>query len=265
METALEEIEFLALSANRVTVLECLAEGPQSRSDLADATGASQATLGRILEDLEARSWIERDGGTYVATPTGQLVSDGFTNLLTVIETEQALRELVPYLPGDAISFDLAHLADATIVQPSQTRPSAPLQRTLDLTTSASEIRSFSHAFNNQSLATVQQQVSDGRLTFSGVFARSAIDALTAESELCSLLGELVDDPAAEIRVYDGEVPLAVTIADDIVHLLLRDDRGILQGSIDTDVDAVREWAAERFDSYWAASEPLDRAALSTK
>ncbi|WP_267643540.1 helix-turn-helix transcriptional regulator [Haloarchaeobius amylolyticus] len=263
METALEEIEFLALSANRVTVLERLAAEPQSRADLADATGASQATLGRILEDFEERSWIRRDGGTYTATPTGKLVSDGFTNLLTIVETEQSLRELVPYLPADALDFDLAHLADATIVQPTQTRPSAPLQRTLDLTTACSEIRSFSHAFNNQSLATVEQQVADGDLVFSGVFSNSAIDALTAESELCHLLRSLVEAEDAHVRVYDGEVPLAVTVADDVVHLLLRDDRGILQGSIDTDAEAVQSWAIDRFEAYWEASRPLEASDLS--
>ncbi|WP_435365632.1 helix-turn-helix transcriptional regulator [Haloarchaeobius sp. DYHT-AS-18] len=263
MESALEEIEFLALSANRVTVLECLSERPQSRTDLADATGASQATLGRILEDFEDRSWIRRDGGTYSATPTGELVSNGFTNLLTIVETEQSLRELVPYLPAEAIDFDLKHLADATIIQPSQTRPSAPLQRTLDLTMGASEIKSFSHAFNNQSLATVEQQVSAGELTFYGVFSQSAIDALTAESELCRLLKSLVDAENAHINVYDGEIPLAVTVPDGVVHLLLRDDRGILQGSIDTENEAVRSWAIGRFEEYWEVSRPLDRTDLS--
>jgi hypothetical protein len=46
-------------------------------------------------------------------------------------------------------------------------------------------------------------------------------------------------------------------IADDVVHLLLRDDSGVLQASIDTTAPAVREWAIETFDTYWASADPL--------
>ncbi len=87
MDVALEEIEFLALSANRVEVLRLLATEPHSRGELAAETGASQATLGRIIADFEERSWIRRTGGEYVATATGRIVANGFTDLLGGLET----------------------------------------------------------------------------------------------------------------------------------------------------------------------------------
>ena len=55
MEGPLEEIEFLARSTNRVEVLRLLSTGPRTRRELAAATGASQATLGRIIEDFTER------------------------------------------------------------------------------------------------------------------------------------------------------------------------------------------------------------------
>ena len=122
METSLAEVEFLALSENRVEVLRLLAEGARDRSELAAETGASQATLGRILRDFEERSWVERRGGEYTATATGRLVSRGFTDLLDILATERELRGVVEYLPAEELTFDLRHLSDATVTVPSGTR-----------------------------------------------------------------------------------------------------------------------------------------------
>ncbi|WP_306052946.1 helix-turn-helix transcriptional regulator [Natronococcus wangiae] len=258
MKPALEEIEFLALSANRVEVLRLLAEGRRSRGELADATGASQATLGRILSDFEDRSWIRRDGDAYAATATGRLVAAGFTDLREILETEMRLREVIDYLPTHAMDVDLRRLADATITVPSQMRPNAPLSRLLDLLREGDEIRTFSHAFNEQTLAVVRERTATGDQRFRGVFSRNAIDALADEPELARRLRTLLETDGVEIRVRDEGVPLAVMIVDDVVYLLLRDENGVLQASIDTDDPAVRSWAQDTADHYWRTARPLE-------
>ncbi|UPV74205.1 ArsR family transcriptional regulator [Halorussus limi] len=258
MESALEEIEFLALSPNRVEVLELLAADRRTRGDLAAATGASQATLGRILSDFEDRSWVRREGGEYAATATGRLVAEGFTDLLAVLQTESELREIVEYLPTDAMEFDLGRLADATVTRPSQTRPNAPVQRVLDLLHETEECRVFSHAFNEQSLDAIRERTTDGDRTFEGVFSRSAIDALAEDSGLRRRLASLLDAEGVAVRIHEDGIPAAVTIADDRVHMLLRDESGVLRASIDTDDPAVRSWASDAFDRYWRAASPLD-------
>ncbi|WP_254278875.1 helix-turn-helix transcriptional regulator [Haloarcula marina] len=261
MESALADIEFLALSPNRVTVLKRLAAGRHTRRELADVTGASQATLGRILSDFEDRRWVRRAEGGYVATATGELVAEGFGDLLSILETERELRDIVPFLPTEAMDFDLRHLADATITTPSQTHPNAPLQRLLALMRDADEVTAFSHAFNDQSLSVAADRTDDQR--FRAVLSRTAVDALAAEAPLKKRLRSLVDAESAAIRVYDDDIPLAVTVVDDVVNLLVRDDRGVLQASVDTDSPAVRSWAMARFDAYWDASTPLDRDSLA--
>ena len=261
MESALEEIEFLALSANRVEVLRLLSEGRRTRGDLAEETGASQATLGRILGDFEERSWIRREDGQYVAT--GRLVATGFTDLLEILETESELRDIVRFLPTHAMDFDLRRLADATITVPSQTRPNAPLQRVLDLARDAEELRVFSHAFNEQSLSLAHERAASGEQSFRGVLSRSAIDALADDDELRGQLAALLGTDRAAVRVNEEGIPLAVTVADDVVHVLLRDENGVLQASVDTDDDAVRSWAKDTFDHYWRTAAPLELDELS--
>jgi len=260
MESALEDIEFLALSANRVEVLRLLAEGRHTRRELADETGASQATLGRILGDFEDRAWVRKRDGGYVATATGELVAAGFTDLVDILGTERTLRPIVEHLPTESMDFDVRHLADATVTTPSGTRPNAPVRRVIDLIGDADEVRVFSHAFNEQSLTAIQDRTGVGVQTFRGVFSRAAIEALAEDSALRERLLELIDTDGVEIRLCEDEIPLAVTVADDTVHLLVRDDNGVLQASVDTDAEAVTEWADETFERYWDTAAPLDRS-----
>jgi len=264
MEAELEEIEFLALSSNRVVILRLLADEPRTRRALADVTGASQATIGRVLQDFAERSWIARDGGAYVATPTGRLVADGFAEMLDVLGVERKLRDVAEYLPTDALGFDLLHLADATITTPSQTRPNAPVQRVLDLLGDADHVRIFSHAFNEQSLSVIEERTTAGQQRFEGVFSRDVVDALAAESGLSRRLASLLETEHAEVRICEREMPLAVTVADDVVHVLLRDEDGVLQASIDSDNPAVEAWADETFSEYWSEATPLDPSDLRT-
>ena len=262
MEASLADIEFLALSENRVVVLRSLADRSYTRSRLAAETGASQATLGRILNDFQERSWVEHRDGEYAATATGRLVSRGFTDLVDVLETERELRGVVEFLPTEELTFDLRHLSGATVTVPSGTRPDAPLQRLVDAEREAAEIRVFSHAFNEQSLSVTAERAREGELTFRGVFSRGAIDALASDDGLRRTLRDLLDADDAAVRVCDGEIPLAGSIVDDAVNLLVRDEDGVLRAAIDTDDEVVLAWAEDTFTEYWESATPFDRRDL---
>ena len=257
MESALEEVEFLTLSPNRVAALRRLTEEPRTRRELVELTDASQPTLGRILSDFEERAWIERDGSTFRATVTGELVSQGFDSLIDILETDMELRPVVRWLPAEAITFDLTHLTSATITTPSRVRPNAPVKRALDLVGDAGTVRIVSYAFNEQSLEVIAERTAAGTQTFEGVFSASAIDALADDSQLRERLRELLTADGASIRITDESVPVAMTVADDVVHLFLRDDSGILRASVDVDEPEVSAWASELFDHYWEGAEPL--------
>lgn len=262
MDTALEEIEFLALSENRVEVLDLLSGGAYTRHELESEVGASQPTLGRVLRDLSDRRWITREGNRYEATATGEMVAEGFTDLVEILETERRLREVIEWLPTDEMTFDVRHLANATITRPSQTRPNAPVKRVLDLLGDADDVRIISHAFNEESLEVIRKRTVDGNQTFRGVFSPSAVDAIAHDSALRRRLESLLVSESAEIRIYDGEIPLAVTIVDESVHLLLRDDDGLLRAALDTDDPAVVSWATGVHDRYWRDASSLDATAL---
>lgn len=254
----LEEIEFLARSANRIEVLAALVEQPQTRQALADRVGISQPTLGRILRDLTDRQWITTDGdGRYRATATGELVTTGITDLRERLATETKLREVIEWFPTEAVDVDFQHFADARITTPTQTRPNAPIQRMLELLGETDHALLLSHAFNEQKLRLIHERTVDGDLTTEGIFAADAIDAIAATDDLRGLLADIVAADAAEIRVVSEGIPVAVEITDSRTHLLLRNDEGIVRASLDTDSDAVRSWAERTHERYWRLGEPL--------
>ncbi|AHG00148.1 IclR family transcriptional regulator [Halostagnicola larsenii XH-48] len=262
MDRALEEIEFLALSPNRIAVLNALRDAPATRRELGAATGASQPTLGRILRDFDDRNWIVRTAEGYDVTATGRLVAAGFTDLREIVETELTLRDVVAWLPTDEMDFDLLALRDATITVPSQTRPGAPVSRVTDTIRGAETVRIVSHAFNERSLETIHRHVRENGQRFEGIFSTAAIDALADEPSLSDRLRELLETDRAEVRVFDGDVPHAVTIADDVLSLMVRDDDGVLQAALDTDNEQVRTWGEDLHERYWERARPLEAADL---
>ena len=257
MADPLEEIAFLARSENRIEVLRTLADDAYTRRELGDAVDASQPTIGRVLNDLREREWVAYDGERYRATATGELVADGITDLRARLETETRLREIIAYLPTDAIDVDLRAFADATITTPTGTRPNAPIERMVELLAGASHAHLLSHSFNRQKLDCLHDRCVDGSLTIAGVFARDAIAAVREDPVLAERLREVVAADGVDIRVTDRAVPVAVEVTDDRTHLLLRDDEGVVRASMDTDDDAVRAWALDTHDSFFADADPL--------
>lgn len=264
MDDALAEVEFLARSANRVTVLQHLSRERYTRGELGDVTGASQATLGRILEDFVDRSWVRHDGNAFVATATGRLVANSVTDLLESLETETKLREIIDYLPTHAMDFDLEHLADATITVPTETRPSAPLREVLAVMDGATHLRVFSHAFNEQSIDIVERRVRTGAQTFDGVLAESAVEAIADSAPLWQQFRSLATADDARVRVRTDGVALAATIADERVIFLLRDGRGLVQASLASTDDCVYEWAVETHDHHWRTAAPFEPERYAT-
>jgi Predicted transcriptional regulator len=264
MDTALSELEFLARSENRVRVLQLLATDPHTRGELGEATGASQATLGRILEDFSARSWVRREAEGYVATATGQLLAEGLADLLGTVDTEQKLRDIVPYLPTSAQGFDLAQLADATITVPTQTKPTAPLQRVLERMQSAETLRAVSHTLNERSLAVITDEVTADRQRFEGVFAEDAIETLAADEEAWAALTDLAASESAQLWIRRADVPLAATVSDGTVTLLLRDDDGLVQAALETERPAVEEWVTDTVERYKETATPFAPASYAT-
>ncbi len=104
MAEALDEIEYLARSENRLVVLRTLATEPMARDALREETGGSRQTLARILSELEERGWVDRAGVDYRATTLGAYLAREFEAFtLAAPGTPTVLQ------PGESITVTVAY------------------------------------------------------------------------------------------------------------------------------------------------------------
>lgn len=147
---ALEHIAFLSRSDNRVDVLEALTEtmtapgqdtpGYEPR-ELQDITGASEATLSRILTGFEDRGWARRNTeGEYIATPLGQHVAVQFEPLVSSLESMANVGAAMALIPPTELSigtsseiYSLSAFEDVTVHRPSVYDPTPLADYTVEL------------------------------------------------------------------------------------------------------------------------------------
>ena len=106
MPKPFEDLSFLMGSENRKQVLETIADRPHTQGELVDAVGTSEVTIGRILDDLLERGWIERIDDQFVATIFGDAVSSDMAALERTMSVAQRFSSITPYFSRSELDFD---------------------------------------------------------------------------------------------------------------------------------------------------------------
>ena len=266
MDSALEEIDFLARSNHRVGVMEELTEGSRERWELSDATGASSPTMSRILTDFEERRWIVRDGPTYELTPLGEFVVERFLKLREGMQIERKLRDVWQWLPREMKGFSVDLFADAVVSYPGPGYPYEPIERLKHLIEGTTRMRGFdSIVFKSINNETVCQAVLDG-MELEYVFSPTALEKTfawdpervveAASREHCTVL--VHDDLPDRSRCGLG-------IVDERAGICCHDpETGALTAVIDTDAPAAREWAIATFERVRDEARPVESQAFET-
>ena len=255
-----DHVEFLARSPHRVEVLERLREGPWTRPDLHAETGISQPTLGRVLGSLQDRNWVERDGRAYVLTAFGAIVAEEFAGLLSTMATVDRLGDVVPLLPADLLDFDLRRLADARITTPETGDPLRHVRRVEELVYGADHLRLLSNTTPPGTDADMREEfrafMADDR-EIESVITADSLDAAIAEAENIQRFHEALSLDRFTAYRYDGTIPAMLGVVDGTVMLVATDGSGIPAAVIESDDEAVREWAESTIDGYIAESTEL--------
>lgn len=255
MDSAPDDVEFLARSAHRVAVLEALAEGPLTRADLRAAVGASDPTIGRILSDFDDRGWVRRAGHDYHLTHPGAFVADHFAALLERLATERHLRDVWDLLPGDLDGFTLDLVADAVVTTVEPGDPYAPANRCASFYPTTSTVRGFDAALTApHNFGTLADLIEDG---------------LEAEFVLTPGLSRNLRTsyPDRERRIDTAE-SATIWWSDTLPmnRLIIFDDRvgvggydpasGVLAVYVDSDDPDLREWAVATFETFRREARP---------
>lgn len=254
--TGLEEINFLADSVYRSAILSRLHEGPCTRAELRADTGASSATLSRVLRAFESRDWIVRAGQRYELTPAGVLVAVGFNDLLHRMEIEQKLRGVWRRIPAALLEFDSEWVMETAITLPSKHNPLAPMDRAAEIEYAAARTRLLTHALPDPCLSAHRHGITTGSHRLEAVVTREVARTLAGTAH-APWIGDVLPTDRLELFVTDVDVPHVIGINDDAVYFGVDDERGAPLALIETSDRTVFVWAERTFESYRREALPL--------
>jgi len=261
-EAALEDIAYLSRSENRIRILETLTADAHSRRELADVTGTSRTTLGRILSELEDRNWATRTtDGEYVATPRGEHAAAEFLPLVASMQTLRELGEAARWIPTEELSLDLHHFRDATVRQTAPNEPVEPGRYLAPLIRDGSTLTTLTFIAPPRDVGRAMQNgVSSGQLTAEHVLAGGLIEHLREHSDGPPQWHDYIT-AGARVYYYDGHIPCNLFIVDGTVLLL--NDRANAGEVIESENETVRSWAHELIATYREIAEPIEADTFS--
>mgnify|MGYP000427530556 CR=1 FL=1 len=262
MATPLEDIRFLADSENRFAALEALAAGPRTRAKLGDTTGASKATISRLVGDFEDRGWVARDGNRYDLTPLGEYVASAFVDLHDHMTTASDLRELLPWFPlGELdIEFDFEVLAGAEVTAATPDNPMASVARVLDIERESTRTKTLADRLPGACIKARHDAVVGGTQTCELVTTPEVVESVMASS-YAEQFTEIIAADHATVFVYDGDIG-PEGIYDGTAYLIVADDRDVNVGVIESDDPDLVDRLSDRFEQYREEATQLTASKL---
>lgn len=240
------DVSFLCRSPNRVAVLAALAAEPCDRRTLRDRVDASRVTVGRILSDLEDRGWVRRDGTDYTATTAGRVVAAAVDDLQSTLAAADRLGPLLDHLPVEDFDFDLRALADAEVVTPTPTEPTAHVDRISALFDGASDVSMVVSSATPGVVTVNHGRVVAGDQQLDAVATPAAFEVIRDHETMATQVAEMVD--TGNVQFYEREtVPFQFGIFDDVTAVSADGD-GVPSGIVVSDDEAVEQWAHAVFE-----------------
>lgn len=251
MDAALDDVAFLALSENRIALLEALSdEQTHSRTELKNSTDVSRPTLARILDDFESRAWISQIGQECQITPLGMWVHEEFTDLLAMMDTARQLRDAMRWLPEDAIDHGIVRrLNDAELVFATESDPTAPIRRSVQQLYAGTRLRFLTTQATVSYFAMIRDNVVNHGMSVKGVMTPAVCSTLVNSTTMATLCRELYTSDDVSLFVTE-EPPPILQIIDGDVGIGLLDAAKHPRGIILSDDEAILAWAEETFESY---------------
>lgn len=280
----LEPIAYLSRSEYRVQVLEALTDtvpkpgqeppGYDPR-ELRGVTGASEATLSRILNEFDTRGWAKRTSdGEYVATAQGQHLAVQFGPLVESVETIQKLGDDVAKIPASDLTigstrdvYSLAEFDEVTVHRQGAFDQMTVGKYLGNLTRESSRHLSMGFTAPDEEYnKAVAEGLEEGENPFDeAVYAGPLIDWYGEDtSPTRAQVKELLESTTWELYRYEGYMPCQLFIFDETVVIENSQAETITIGTfLESQNDTVRAWALDVFESYKEQSEQVSPEDLS--
>lgn len=259
-----EDIEFIARSTNRVQLLETLRDrGAATRVELRASLSASRTTVTRNLDALEERDWVRHEDGAYALAPGVDAIVDGFLDLEETLSVVDHLQPFLRWTTRDAFDVDLEHLGDAEITVAEPGNPLAMVNAHVARVREAERMTLALPVAGLHSYEILHEKVLDGDVTVDSVVTDGVAASMTTDSEFAPLTADLLAADGFEMHRTATDIPFFVGILDDVVQVGV-DEAGEPRALLETENDAVRDWAREKLATLKRSAEPVGVDAVST-
>lgn len=266
----LEEVAYLGRSENRVAVLESLSSAAYSARALREATGISKATLSRILNEFEDRSWARRTAnGEYVSTDRADHIMGQFEPFIKSMRTIRELGDDLGVIPVDELTigptFDvtvgLHHFADATVQHQSPVAQGVGRTKLKEAFRDTSAIHVLTDMAPSGDVGTVlQDRADEGDLSGVHVWTTELYDHLVEQSTAPPNWDDLVKT-GTSIYHFDGAVPANVCVVDDSAFIWGATDE-LRHRVLISRNETVRNWGLAVIERYRDEGEKAGRTAF---
>ncbi|WP_226006966.1 helix-turn-helix transcriptional regulator [Natrinema salinisoli] len=257
---AIETLEYVSRSQNRVRILETLsAEGAVSRESLMAETGVVRTTLQRNLIGLAERGLIRERDQRYELTSAGSLAAAGLSTALERIGAAVRLRPVLERLPADALGFDPNRLADAAVVESTPANPYGPVERHVAALPGVEHARLALPATGANQLEQSRRAIDSGAV-FEVVVTEGVAETVRTDPLVSDSFAAIADTDSMTVSVAEDGISFYLGILDETVQIAVYDENGVPTALLESTDERVREWAVDRFDTLERRSEPIEVA-----
>jgi len=255
MDTAVEALQFLTQSENRIVALSALsADAPLDRDELEARLDSSHRTVVRIVNTLIERGYLTETPDGLVLTPFGTHVADRIDDFVTDAETVLEYRPLLRHAPSEFEDLPLDALDGAEQVVASESDPFAVLDRLLAVRADATRIREIAPAVEQKSLDQLARRVECGEeLDVEIVVPESASDAAASRPEYREQHRTALTADGVDIYVHPGPIRFAAGVVGDTAAVAVGRN-GRPHALALSDAPEMQAWVTTLFKEYRAAA-----------
>lgn len=267
----LEDIVYLSRTENRIAVLDTLTEEPRSSRELREATGASKATVNRILNEFEERSWTRRTSdGSYEATPQAEHVAFQLRPFIGSLAAVRDLGEDLAILPVEELTIGpdkdltvgLHHFSDATVKRQRPEAHGVGRTRMLEATREASSMNVLSDTAPPRAMGELMQERAEkGDLPGTTVWTTELFEYLRAHPEQPPRWSDVIEG-GRRIYKYDEQIPATLFVSDEVT-LIWGVTGEMRRRVIISENETVRRWALDVVERYRDRGEAIDPQAFA--
>lgn len=255
---AIEVVNFLTQSPVRVAILKHLSDADRLRkSELKERFDVSQVTLTRNLDALEERAWIRNHVREYELLPSGELIVDAVETMLETVEFVESIQPFLRWFPEDELEFDVTALADATVVVAESTNPYAPVNRHIEAMKTVDRFRCLLPVVGLPAMTVARETILERDTHQEIIYSPEVQSTLQSDPQYRELLEDMHGCDNCRMRVAESEIRYYLGLCEERIQIGVQDDDGVPQALVETDRDAIREWATRTYRSYRKRSEPL--------